>query len=179
MHTENNKDKNLYYLNELSDYEVSDSDKDVRDWKVKDANGESIGTVDNLIISKKDNRVVYLDMEVDESLIEAHKRPQTTGHGEETHNSMNEDGENHLIIPIGMVNLDLDNEIVHTPKLNKLTLIETRRIGKGSLINREYETDVLESYNRDSDMDFTSAERDANDTELYKRNAYRSGNRGV
>lgn len=34
--SDNNNTKNLYYLDELSDYKVSSDDSDVRGWEVKD-----------------------------------------------------------------------------------------------------------------------------------------------
>lgn len=65
------KNKNLYYLHELSDYKVADECADVRDWEVIDADKRTIGKVDGLLVSKQAERVVYLDVEVDASLIEA------------------------------------------------------------------------------------------------------------
>jgi hypothetical protein len=65
------KNKNLYYLHELSDYKVADDYADVRDWEVIDADKRTIGKVDGLLVNKDAERVVYLDVEVDTSLIEA------------------------------------------------------------------------------------------------------------
>jgi ribosomal 30S subunit maturation factor RimM len=62
--------KNLYYLHELSEYKVADDYADVRDWEVIDADKRTIGKVDGLLVSKEADRVVYLDVEVDTSLIE-------------------------------------------------------------------------------------------------------------
>ncbi|MDQ6890962.1 MAG: PRC-barrel domain-containing protein [Bacteroidota bacterium] len=64
------KNKNLYYLHELSGYKVADDYPDVRDWKVEDANGRLVGKVDGLLVNKTAERVVYLDVEVDKSIIE-------------------------------------------------------------------------------------------------------------
>lgn len=165
-------DKNLYYLHELSDYKVSDNDKDVRGWPVKDNEGKDIGTVDNLLISKSDKRVVYLDVEVDEDIIEANHKPYSQSAKEGAHGILNADGENHVIIPVGMVHLDLDEEIVNTPNIGRQIFLETKRIERGSLIDRHYETNVLESYNRDNRVDFTPEERKDSDTGLYKRKEY-------
>ena len=107
MKTEN-KDKVLYYLEELSDYKVADSDKDVRGWDVNDADGKTIGEVDNLLVNKNTERVVYLDVKVDESIISADYKPYTSKVKDGVHDFLNEDGENHVIIPIGMATLDLD-----------------------------------------------------------------------
>jgi hypothetical protein len=62
--------KNLFNLDELSGYKVAENYHDVRGWDVKDANNRTIGKVDHLLVNKIAERVVYLDVEVDESLIE-------------------------------------------------------------------------------------------------------------
>ncbi len=147
MKTEN-KDKVLYYLEELSDYKVADSDKDVRGWDVNDADGKTIGEVDNLLVNKNTERVVYLDVKVDESIISADYKPYTSKVKDGVHDFLNEDGENHIIIPIGMATLDLENKIVFTNKINYETFAQTRRLKKGAPIYRDYEVDVVDSYTR-------------------------------
>lgn len=59
---------------------------------------------------------------------------------------MNEDGENHLIIPIGMVTLDEDNEKVHTDQIDYTTFAKTKRFKKGVDIEKSYELMVLPHY---------------------------------
>ncbi|QLG46520.1 PRC-barrel domain-containing protein [Costertonia aggregata] len=179
MSTYNNKDRNLFYLHELSDYKVSDSDKDVRGWPVKDADGHYIGEVENLLISKSDERVVYLDVEVDEEIIKANHKPYAKSALDGTHGFVNEEGENHIIIPIGLVDLDLEQEIVNTPDIGRDVFSETKRIRKGSLIDRHYETDVLESYQRDEESELTPSERMDNDPQLYKSSAYQKSYTGA
>jgi len=44
--------KNLYYLNELSDYTVDGDYSDVRGWEVKDRDERTIGKVDNLLVNE-------------------------------------------------------------------------------------------------------------------------------
>ncbi len=66
--TKDNKD--LFYLEELSDYEVASDYSDVRGWNVIDADKRTIGKVTNLLVSKKEERVVYLDVEVDTTLLQ-------------------------------------------------------------------------------------------------------------
>ncbi len=143
-----NKDRVIYYLDELSDYKVADSHKDVHGWEVKDATGRIIGKVDNLLVNKNTERVVYLDVEVDESIISANVKPYRFKGKEEVHEFMNEVGENHIIIPIGMTTLDLENKIVSTNKINYETFTQTKRLKKGMPVNRDYERDVLGSYTR-------------------------------
>jgi predicted RNA-binding protein (virulence factor B family) len=75
---------------------------DVRGWDVKDANNRTIGKVDHLLVNKIAERVVYLDVEVDELLIEDGHNTYQTKVSDGVHQFLNKDGENHLIIPIGM-----------------------------------------------------------------------------
>lgn len=158
-----NRDKHLFYLNELSDYKVSSDDPDVRGWEVKDVDNRVVGKVDNLLVNKQTERVVYLDVEVDESIIEADHDPYGSSAKEGVHEFINKDGQNHLIIPVGLVNLNHDDEYVYTDKVNHKTFAETKRMEKGSNVNREYEVVVLESYDRDtnysSDRNKTSGEK--------------------
>ncbi|MBD0361091.1 MAG: PRC-barrel domain-containing protein, partial [Nitrososphaeraceae archaeon] len=102
--------RNISYLDELSNYIVAADDYDVRGWKVKDADNLTIGKVDDLLVNKKAERVVYLDVDVDKSLLEdeddTDKIPAVDG----AYGFMNKDGDNHLIIPIGMVRLDEENK---------------------------------------------------------------------
>ncbi len=151
MDTDNKK--NLYYLEELSDYTVADNDKDVRGWEVKDKDGRAIGTVDNLLVNKNTERVVYLDIEVDTSIIAANHKPYNSRVKDGGHEYLNEDGENHFILPIGMAHLNLESEIVFTESINHQTFAETKRMKKGTPIHRDYEVLVLDSYVRNEHAD--------------------------
>ncbi|TXD84272.1 photosystem reaction center subunit H [Subsaximicrobium wynnwilliamsii] len=142
------KERNLYYLEELSDYKVADSDMDVRGWEVKDKDERVIGTVDNLLVNKSTERVVYLDIEVDASIIEANHKPYNIREKDGVHGFLNKDGENHLILPVGLAQLHLESELVSTENINHKTFAETKRIKKGTAIDRDYEVVVLDSYVR-------------------------------
>lgn len=143
------KERNLYYLNELSDYKVASDDPDVRGWKVKDRDKRTVGKVDNLLVNPSTERVVYLDVEVDDSIIEANHKPYSESAKSGVHEFLNEDGENHLIIPIGLAALDKDNETVNTNSIDYQTFAETKRLKKGEIIKKDYELMVLRNYNRD------------------------------
>lgn len=166
---EKNK-KHLYYLDELSDYKVKSDDPDVRGWKIRDKEGKTIGKVDNLLVNKETEKVVYLDVEVDHSLIEADHKPYSSSAKDGVHEFLNKEGENHLIVPIGLVSLNRDKEIVHTDKIDYRTFAETKRMKKGGTIDRKYEIMVLDSYNRDEKASY------AEDESLYERPEYDSGN---
>ncbi len=150
MNTDN-KNKSLFYLEELSDYKVSNSDKDVRGWNVNDVDGRTIGKVNNLLVNKNTERVVYLDVEVDKSIIDVDYKPYSHKAKDGVHDFINEDGENHVIIPIGMAHLDLDKEIVSTRKINHDTFSRTKRKKKNMPIQRDYEVVILDTYTRPED----------------------------
>lgn len=169
-----NEEKHLYNLDELSDYKVASDDPDVRSWEVRDADNRVIGKVDSLLVNKHAKRVVYLDVEVDETIIDAKHDPYGRPQNMEIREFVNKDGENHVIIPIGMVNLDDDHKTVLAHGINHRTFAETKRYHKGDSIDREYETAVLDSYNRENPPaevyeDDSFYERDEFDRDKYSK----------
>jgi sporulation protein YlmC with PRC-barrel domain len=138
-----NENKNLYYLHELTDYKVADNYSDVRDWEVVDSDGRYIGKVDALLVNKEAERVVYLDVEVDSSVIEAGHETYSQASNEGVHEFLNSDGENHLIIPIGVVKLDKNLSKVHCDTINYSMFARTKRFKKGADIDRSYEKELL------------------------------------
>ena len=148
--TKNKKDKHLFYLNELSDYKVASDDPDVRGWDVRDSEDRVVGKVDNLLVNKDTEKVVYLDVEVDKSIIDKNHKPYGKPAKGDVHEFINKDGENHLIIPIGHAKLNEDKKFVYTDRINHRTFAETKRKEKGAPVDRDYEVVVLESYNRDT-----------------------------
>ncbi len=142
------RDRTLYYLEELKNYKLSDQDKDVRGWKVNEVVGKVIGHVENLLVNINSERVVYLDVEVDESIISANFEPHSFKPKKGIHHFVNHVSENHIIIPIGMVTFDLENKIVSTKNINYDTFAHTKRLKKGTPVNREYEVDVFDSYTK-------------------------------
>lgn len=141
--------KNLFNLDELSDYQVAENYKDVRGWEVKDANNRIIGKVDHLLVNKTAERVVYLDVEVDETLIEEGFKTYQNSVSEGVHEFLNKEGENHLIIPIGMVILDEKNKLVNTDQIDSSTFAKTKRFKKGDAIDFENELILLRHYKGD------------------------------
>ncbi len=162
------KNKNLYYLHELSDYKVADDYADVRDWEVIDADKRTIGKVDGLLVNKATERVVYLDVEVDTSIIEAGHQTYKTPTNEGAHEFLNADGDSHLIIPIGMVTLDEDNKKVHSSKIDYTTFANTKRFKKGVELERSYELMVLPHYFPDKIFD----EESGSDNQFYNRKEF-------
>lgn len=136
-------EKKLYYLDEMSGYKVADGDCDVRGWKVADADGRYIGTVDGLLVNKEAERVVYLDVEVNEELREAGRQTYGMPVSDGAYEFSNKDGDDHLVIPVGLVDLDEENETVMATNIRHETFAKAARFRKGAAINREYEITLM------------------------------------
>lgn len=145
------ENKDLYYLHDLSDYKVASDYPDVRGWKLQDASHREIGKIDGLLVSKSSERVVYLDVEVNEDLIkeghETYGKPTSEG----VHEFLNKEGEDHLIVPIGLVNIDEDAKIVFSHSVDYHTFSATSRYSKENNITRDYELGVYKTYFPESD----------------------------
>jgi hypothetical protein len=168
--TENNNDtKNLFYLHDLSDYKVADNYPDVRGWEMKDANNQTIGEVDGLLVNKAEERVVYLDIEVNENIIEAGHKTFAAKASEGVHEFLNEDGDTHLIVPIGMVELDEENKTAKANEIDYDTFAKTPRYKKGSDMKSGYEMVVFKTYLPAAYVDPTTQ----NDVLFYDHDAFR------
>lgn len=180
------KEKHLYYLNELKDYKVNHKDPDIRSWMVKDLDNRIIGKVDNLLVNKEVGKVVYVDVEVDQSIIDTNHDPFSSNPNSDVKEFINKEGENHIIIPIGLIDLNLDEKYVYTESINYQTFAETKRYRSGSTISRDYEHHVLDSYDRRRDhfnsedelrrtrTAYTDAELDEREIRRRKEEAVRS-----
>ncbi|MFH0735587.1 MAG: PRC-barrel domain-containing protein [bacterium] len=146
-------EKNLYYLEDLPDYQVAADYSDVRGWDVVDADNRVVGKVTNLLVNKKTERVIYLDVEVDKSLIEEGYNTYQVPESQGIHGFLNKEGEDHLIIPIGMAKLDEGKKNVCTNHINHNTFTKARRFIKGADVGREYELILLRHYIADNTTD--------------------------
>lgn len=174
MHKEDKK--HLYYLEELSDYKVDSHYSDVSGWPVKDRENRVIGKVSNLLVNKDLEKVVYLDVEVDDSIIEANHDPYASQASEGLREFVNKKGENHIIIPIGLVTIEDKQKFVFTDSIGYQTFAGTKRMTPGANINRDYEMMVLNSYNRDrSTRDDQDLDRNP---ENKKESPYRADRKG-
>ena len=165
--------KNLFKLDELSGYKVAENYHDVRGWDVKDANDRTIGKVDHLLVNKIAERVVYLDVEVDPTLIEEGHNTYQTPVSEGVHSFLNEDGENHLIIPIGMAVIDDENKVVLTNQIDSSTFAKTKRFKKGDVLDFDYELNVVRHYRGDETIQSSNAVDGFYDREEFKNSFHK------
>jgi hypothetical protein len=101
------------------------------------------------LVNKDLEKVVYLDVEVDDSIIEANHDPYATPANAGLREFVNKEGENHIIIPIGMVTIESKEKFVFADSIGYQTFAGTKRMIPGANINRDYEMTVLNSYNRE------------------------------
>ena len=140
------KEKHLYSLNELGDYKIAKNDHDIRGWEVRDRDAKSIGRVDNLLANKDLGKVVYVDVEVNQSIIDKNHDPFSANNDSGFKEFINKDGENHIIIPIGLIDIHPEEKYVHTNSLDYNTFAATKRYKTGEPISRNYEKQILSSY---------------------------------
>jgi hypothetical protein len=166
MMTDTNK--NLFSLDELSGYKVAENYSDVRGWNVKDANNRAIGKVDHLLVNKTAERVVYLDVEVDETLIEEGYNTYQNQVREGVHEFLNKEGENHLIIPIGMATIDEKNKLVNTNQIDRSTFAKAKRFRKGEVMDFAYELNLVRHYRGDNTIHSSNTVDGFYDREEFK-----------
>jgi hypothetical protein len=171
MMTDTNR--NLFNLDELSGYKVAENYNDVRGWNVKDANDRIIGKVDHLLVNKIAERVVYLDVEVDESLIEDEHNTYQNRVSEGVHEFLNKDGENHLIIPIGMADIDEKNKLVNTTQIDSSTFAKAKRFKKGDDIDFGYELNTIRHYRGDKTIQSSNAADGFYDREEFNNSIHK------
>ncbi|WP_281232802.1 PRC-barrel domain-containing protein [Flavobacterium gelatinilyticum] len=141
------KDRNLYRLDELSDYKIASDYSDVRGWKIVDADNRTIGKIDNLWVNKDMQRVVYLDVSVDKSLIEdSRKELHDVIANDNGREFIYKEGESHIIVPIGSVSINKDTKIVMAHNIGYNTFRNTSRYDQLHNFDRNYERRVLKSY---------------------------------
>jgi len=162
--------KNLYYLSELPGYKVASDDSDVRGWDVEDVDHRTIGKVDRLLVNKETLRVIYLDIEVDKSLIEDGHEVYNKSANAGAHEFLNKDGENHLIIPIGLVDLDKKNKKVISFEITHSTFAKTKRLRKNTDVDRKYEISVFKHYFPQKPVD----DNDLKDENFYTRQEFKN-----
>ncbi|MBK9249144.1 MAG: PRC-barrel domain-containing protein [Ignavibacteria bacterium] len=155
-----NTNKNLFYLSDLPDYQVAENYSDVRGWNVKDASDRIIGKVDHLLVNKATERVVYLDVEVDDALIEEGHDTYHTPASEGVHEFLNKEGENHLIIPIGMASIDEETKSVKSNQIKSSTFAKAKRFRKGETIDFDFELNAMRHLKGDTTIHSSNAVED-------------------
>jgi len=116
-----------------------------------------------------------MDVEVHASILKANVEPYQSPDSSIAGKFVNKERENHVILPVGMVRLDTDDEYVIANNIDYQTFAETKRIKKGQPIQRDYEVIVLDSYTRNDD-DVSYREYDDNDDAFYGNERFQQPN---
>ncbi|MBK0368264.1 PRC-barrel domain-containing protein [Flavobacterium agrisoli] len=165
-----NKDKNLYRLDELTDYKIASNYADVRGWKIVDVDNRTIGKVENLWVNKEMQRVIYLDVKVDKELIsDSRNEVHEAISDQNAKEFLYKDGNSHLIIPIGSVNINKDTKTVMATNIAYSTFKKTGRYNREHDFDRNYERTIMHSYYPESSA---SGIYDSNDDNFYRRKEF-------
>lgn len=160
-------ENHLHRLEDLKDYQVAPDDTDIRNWNVIDVDDRVIGTVDSLLVDLVTKRVVYVDVEVDDSIISANHDPDSSPG--ELKEFKNKAGDTHIIIPIGTIDIDLSRHRVRALGLNHRSFSDAPRYDRNYSFDREYEKSVLRYYlNREEH--FLNEEEFYNRPEFHRKN---------
>ena len=120
----------LRRLRDLSDFEVADSNPDVRGWAVRGSDGQALGTVYELIVDPEALKVRYLDVELDARF------------------HINEH-ESHILLPIGAASVDAEGDNVFVPALSARSVLDYPPYVEIQ-ITREYEEAMLRALGKES-----------------------------
>lgn len=112
------KPPGLYRLSEIGQYEISPNNPDIRGWTLIGLDGERIGKVNELIVDTQEQKVRYLDIEVDHDIAK-----------EKNH---------HILVPIGVARLHKNDDNVLVEGLSSAT-VNSYPDFDGQTITPEYE----------------------------------------
>jgi stress response protein YsnF len=105
-----------------SDFEIADGQPDIRGWDVKDASGQRIGEVDDLIFDTESRKVRYMKIDLEGNVLDLETRD--------------------VLVPIGLAQLhDDDDDVI----LNNVTADQLRSLP-------EYDDDNLEDASFESNI---------------------------
>ena len=146
-------DRHLFRMDELDDYKLADNEPDVRGWDIVDYQKEKIGVVKELIVDIQKEKVRYLDVVA---------TPDLSLSG----------GDRHFIIPIGVAQIDQNENRVIVRDIDKTTLASIPNY-TGTAVTRDYEFDVVERLRGDRTNIFEDRFYDNeyyNEEHFYMRN---------
>jgi uncharacterized protein (TIGR02271 family) len=126
----NNEMDRVVPLDQLDDFKVAEGDPDVRGWEVVSSDGRKIGDVDTLLVDTAAMKVRYLDVDVEDDLLEG-----------------SNDQDRHILIPIGYARLDQDDDRIFVDTLNSSD-IRTLPAYTHEGLTRDYETSLRQRWDR-------------------------------
>lgn len=141
----------LFYLHDLPGYELEPGDPDIRGWKLTDLHDNEIGHVENLIVSRKDERVKYLEVKLTDEILAKHPDNLNPGLAKEAPREFVEGMDSdHFLLPVGLVTLNPDKHIVKTEKVSEGTFVTAQRRKVTDPFEIDYELRVVEHFGGDT-----------------------------
>lgn len=174
--TRNNDDirtnQRLKFLDDISGYKVHHDDIDPRGYTVKLSSGESIGEVEGLLADTTAKLVRYVEVEIDDDLINRHER------------GLYNDDDRHALIPVGLIHIDKSSRSVVVSGITYDRLVDYPRARRDRGYSTGYEIDTnnylsgFHEYGNSYDTDRYGAESYRNadrlDDEFYTSDFYAS-----
>src|SRR5215212_4753132 len=113
MSMDNMKHRRLQEL-DRSDFAIVDGEPDIRGWDVKNAQGQKIGEVEELIVDAKMKKVRYMVVDLDDDELDL-------------------DDDRKVLIPIGLAELHKDDDDVILPNVQATQLTSLPEYDKDRL----------------------------------------------
>jgi uncharacterized protein (TIGR02271 family) len=104
-----------------SGYEIADGQPNVKGWDVKDAQGNQIGDVDDLIFNPNTSKVVYLVVDQDD-------------------NELDLDDDKKVLVPVGLAELHESDDDVILPSVTAAQIMELPAYEKGNITSETERT---------------------------------------
>ena len=176
----NTRNKNLKFVDNLSDYKVHHDDTDIRGFKVRSSTGEIIGEVEGLLADVPAKLVRYVEIEVEDDVIERHTLGKYSA------------DDKHVLVPIGLVNINSD-KTVDLYGIGLQHFIDYPRYNRSYGYTTQYEADTndylinFHEYGQTAEMsnlrngirDGKFSQRDTFDDSFYASSFYTGQNGGV
>jgi sporulation protein YlmC with PRC-barrel domain len=134
---ETNENKKTTYLQELSgsDFEIADHQPDITGWEIIDSFGEEVGEVRDLIFDSDARKVRYIVAELDFEIEEPQDFDPKV-----------------VLIPIGVVDLDNDNDEVVIKEFAATQLLSLPAYESGKIISPVEELAVRHAFLGDASL---------------------------
>lgn len=148
---DNMKHRRLQEL-DRSDFEIVDGEPDIRGWDVKNAKDQKIGEVEELILDAQQKKVRYMVVDLDDNELKLDHRK--------------------VLVPIGLAELDKDDDDVILPNVQAEQLIALPEYDKDNL-TPEVERNICTALGRSTAGSTTSEQHES---EFYKHDYFNDDN---
>ncbi|MGB3179902.1 MAG: hypothetical protein WBB45_00825 [Cyclobacteriaceae bacterium] len=137
----------LFYLHDLPGYELDSGEPDIRGWKLNDLHDNTIGHVENLVVSRKDESVKYLEVKLTDEILSKNPDNRNPHLKDEAPREFVEGMDrDHFLLPIGLVTLHPEAHVVRTEKVSEGTFVTAARRRRKDPFDTEYELQVVEHF---------------------------------